>query len=133
MRSAASMAAISPTAWSDLEAGKHPPLLATQRGVALALDWPTDWLDHLQRGQVPHTVSPSRMDGFEADLRNLADLVAKASEDTLEAFRHSNEVAARLQAQVGGLAEELERLLQVVETLGAVAAPASRRARRSST
>jgi transcriptional regulator with XRE-family HTH domain len=53
MRAAAKLGGVSATAWSDVEAGKSPPSLATQRAVATALRWPTDWLDQVARGDVP--------------------------------------------------------------------------------
>ena len=51
MRAAAKLAGVSPTAWSALEAGKHPPTTTTQRRVALALQWPIDWLDRVAAGE----------------------------------------------------------------------------------
>ena len=55
MRAAAAAGGMSPTAWSDLEAGKHPPTPATQRKIATALQWPIDWLDVVTSGGEPIT------------------------------------------------------------------------------
>lgn len=78
MRSAASAAGISVTAWSDLESGRHAvPLLSTQRGVARALGWPLDWWAVLEAGRVPEPVAAA---GDVVELRamvaELIDLVA---------------------------------------------------------
>lgn len=48
MRAAAKLGGVSATAWSDLEAGKSPPSTATQRAVALALQWPVNWLNQIE-------------------------------------------------------------------------------------
>jgi transcriptional regulator with XRE-family HTH domain len=64
MREAATLAGISPTAWSDLEAGKHPPSLKTQRGVAKALDWNRAWAQMVTDGEDPPAViSPATLEG----------------------------------------------------------------------
>lgn len=35
----------------DLEQGKHPPEKATQRKIAIALEWPLDWVDRVMAGE----------------------------------------------------------------------------------
>jgi transcriptional regulator with XRE-family HTH domain len=72
MRAAAVLAGVSPTAWSDLEAGKHPPTPATQRGVCAALGWKSNGIDRLLAGKKPQLL-PSPPD----ELAELRDRVAK--------------------------------------------------------
>lgn len=50
LRAAAKPGGIGPSTWADVEAGAHPPSLTTQRAVALAFEWPSDWLDQLMAG-----------------------------------------------------------------------------------
>lgn len=57
MRAAAQLAGISPTAWSDLEAGKNEPTTTTQRKIAHALGWPIDWYDLALAGEPIEPVS----------------------------------------------------------------------------
>jgi transcriptional regulator with XRE-family HTH domain len=59
MRAAAAKAGVSPTAWSDLEAGKHPPSLTTQRGVCQALGWTPDSIDRILVGGEPQLIQPA--------------------------------------------------------------------------
>ena len=82
MRAAAAAGGISPTAWSDLEAGKHPPTPATQRKIATALQWPIDWLDVVAAGgepikqpDAPSATLEQRVTAVEGQLRELLTLV----------------------------------------------------------
>ena len=87
MRAAAKLGGLSPTAWSDLEAGRHPPTPTTQRAVAAALGWQVDWLDVAERGDDPPAPEQvSRTDDLDAlrqqvealatDVQRLAAIVA---------------------------------------------------------
>jgi transcriptional regulator with XRE-family HTH domain len=57
VREAADRASISRQTMSDLEAGKHPPGPATQRGIAAWLGWDVDWYDRLLDDLEPVTIS----------------------------------------------------------------------------
>lgn len=81
MRAAAQLGGVSPTAWSDLEAGKHPPTDSTQLAVCRALGWTPDSIDRLLAGKKPKLAvsSPSDDDGVErrfALLEQGLDLIA---------------------------------------------------------
>lgn len=96
MRGAATRAGISPTAWSDLERGKHPPSMDTQRGVAVALGWTPSWYDDLGADETPTESDPvtelaheaGRAVGeLEARLAMLEDEIKRGIAGTVEINR----------------------------------------------
>ncbi len=98
MREAAKRAGISPTTWSDLEAGNHPPEPRTQRGVAAAFGWRIDWYDYLQ----------------EADAAVAEEL---AADPTRSHAATSPSSAATHQRQLVDLTAQVDGLTQVVDQL----------------
>lgn len=100
MRAAAALGGVSPQAWSDMEAGKHPPSLKTQRAVSKALRWPLDWVDRL-----PELATLTPLDDG-AGSPELADRVAA------------------LERKVSGLLRLAERSVGVSEVATAILSPA---------
>lgn len=102
MRWCATQAGLSPTAWSDLEAGKHTPTTDTLHGVARVFRWPLTWFDQLQAGtpwlDLPEVDHPPRL---TTDTR-IAELEARVR--TLE---ESLVAAVALSAQVEFLAQKM--------------------------
>jgi transcriptional regulator with XRE-family HTH domain len=109
MRAAARSAGISPTAWSDLERGKHPPTPDTQRRVARALRWTIDWFNELSYGRAPRVVTEGG-EGFEERMR------AKAAENPQYIYDDTIRLKQRVTKHEARI-EELERQLREVGEL----------------
>lgn len=75
MRSAARACGLSATTWSDVESGKRPPGVSTQRAMAQALSWPLDWLEYVQRGETPAVSQSDDVAALRAQVAELSDRV----------------------------------------------------------
>lgn len=106
MRAAASGAGVSPTAWSDLERGKHPPTPETQRKIAKALSWSIDWFGDLTRDHEPIVIT----EGVSGFLEHFRAEAAEHPERIYDATVELKQRVTKHEAQI----EELERQLREV-------------------